>query len=121
MKKTIFILTILLPIIIFAQENKNVETIKRDAAKWFKDVYVEQVFKKPHSYRLMGLIATPVSFKEMLMRDLADVQNDIDTCSVPETARNQKAYNDYMEKYKKCQAELIKESYSHKFNITILR
>lgn len=110
MKRMLFLLlSFLMYSPIFSQENKDVETIKNNAEKWFKDVYVEQFFKDPYSYRLMGLKAIPVSFKERLIKDLANVQNDMDTCTVSEIERNQKAHDDCMEEYEDCKTNAAKE------------
>lgn len=110
MKKILFVLIaffIYSPIL--AQKNKNVETIKENAEKWFKEVYVEQYFKDPYSYRLMGLKAIPVSYKELLMKDLANIQNDIDTCTVSKNERNQSAHDDCLKEYEECKIGATKE------------
>lgn len=110
MKKILFVLIaffIYTPI--FAQENKDVEIIKENAEKWFKEVYVEQFFKDPYSYRLMGLKAIPVSYKELLIKDLANIQNDIDTCTVSKNERNQSAHDYCMKQYEECKIGATKE------------
>lgn len=85
------------------------EIVKEKAEKWFKEIYVDKFFKDPYSYRLMGLKALPISVKEMLLNELAIIQNDIDTCSVSNGERNRQTQEECMAKYEESLQNIEKE------------
>ena len=119
MKRVLFILLAVFFIqgICYAQAKSNKTTsvkpesemVKEKAEKWFKEVYVDEFFKDPYSYRLMGLKALPISVKDMLLNELAIMQNDIDTCSVSDGERNSQTQEECMAKYEESLQNIEKE------------
>lgn len=85
------------------------EIVKENAEKWFKEVYVDKYFKDPYSYRLMGLKAIPISTKEYLLKEIAIMQNDIDTCTVSEGERNKKTHDECMDEYENSKLKIQEE------------
>lgn len=110
MKKALvaFVVIFLLQGICYAQiKSKNKATatkpeseiVKEKAEKWFREVYAERFFKDPYSYRLMGLKAIPVTLREQTNQQLAEIQIEIDTCTVAEVDRNQETYDECVRRY----------------------
>lgn len=85
------------------------EIVKENAEKWFKDVYVEKFFKDPYSYRLMGLKAIPVTIKEAFLRELSNIQYNIDTCTIAKADRTQESYDECMRLYEQNLKDIEKE------------
>ncbi|MGJ1305146.1 hypothetical protein [Sphingobacterium multivorum] len=91
MKKVLFLVLLVVPFLGFAQKRKttsngatvsNEEKLKIKTLKWFRDVYVEENWKDPYSYKLMKCTLTPVLFVDHLKsvrEDLVNNFNEIDT------------------------------------------
>lgn len=90
-------------------EKIQLDEIKANAEKWFKDVYVESFFKDPYSYKLLKSMVTSISKKESLIKDISMVQNRIDTCSLAMEDRNTEAYDICIKELERGKAEYEKE------------
>lgn len=81
----------------FGQQKKATDpmaALKTKTEKWFKEIYVEQSFKDPYSYKLMKCIIAPVSLKdrtEESKRELMYLLSSADTT---------KSYGEYAERKK---------------------
>lgn len=57
------------------------DIVKEAAEKWFKEVYVEKMFKDPYSYRLMGIKIRPVTYKEGMLELRKEAQAKLDAAN----------------------------------------
>lgn len=80
MKRTILTVLALLPLLAFGQVKKKptpkpteIQIMKSNALKWFKDVYVESTFKDPYSYKLLKADIYPQTNKEAVEKIISDL------------------------------------------------
>lgn len=92
-----------------SSESAIVSDMKVKAEVWFKQVYVETVFKDPYSYRLMGIKALPITLKQGLENQLSSVLDNIKKCTIHPSERNQKGHDAYITMYEKNAALAKKE------------
>lgn len=85
------------------------EIVKENAEKWFKEIYVEAFFKDPYSYRLVGLKTIPVTMKEAFLKELSNIQYNIDTCTIAKADRTQESYDECMRLYEQNLKDIEKE------------
>lgn len=67
---------------LLTEKKSDEQIVMEKAEQWFKDIYVENRFKDPYSYRRVGLKALPVTLKESLVKDMEKAQNIIDTARI---------------------------------------
>ena len=86
MKKflTLILLTTLFVDYSFAQQTRDNRSsdseikIQENAEIWFKDVYVEEIFNDPYSYKHLKTITTPKTIEDFLNKKLSDINNQLD-------------------------------------------
>lgn len=121
MKKVLIIYLIILSIIVNGQTTKNrvsqpkttlkvEDTIKLEAEKWFKTVYVEAVFKDPYSYKLLKTIVTPKNWREALSDSIARITSFIDATTLSIKDRSMETRAEYLAEYNKTIAWIDRDS-----------
>ena len=60
MKKILFLILLIIPIISFSQKN----LIEQNALKWFKSIYVQNYFKDPYSFKFVKIKSIPLTNME---------------------------------------------------------
>jgi hypothetical protein len=117
MKNILIIHLILLSIIVNGQTTKNrvsqlkttltiEDTIKLEAETWFKNVYVEALFKDPYSYKHLKTIVSPKNWREALIDSIARISSVIETINLTSEEKLPETRTEYQIKYEKSLAEI---------------
>lgn len=74
---------------VLAQKTSEIDSVLFNAENWFKDVYVENYFNDPYSYRLVAIKAIPITNQDFFNNELTAIQYDLDTCTLSANDKSQ--------------------------------
>ena len=88
-------------------EKKSDEQLAMEKAQvWFKDKYVETMFKDPYSYRVVGIRADSITYGEFLDKMAAIVKSKMEKCDIPAEERTQSIIERYKNVIKECEKSM---------------
>lgn len=123
MKKSILLGLLFLPFLTFGQTKKATgvvktktttittpeEKVKKNAEKWFKEIYVEKNFKDPYSYKLLKLTSEKFSKEQDLNDSISYLTAEIEKCKLPERERTPEGRQAYKSIFDKASLEIKKD------------
>ncbi|WP_321437304.1 hypothetical protein [uncultured Bacteroides sp.] len=86
------------------------EIVKTNAGNWFKEFYVENLFKDPYSYKLLKITATSKNIKEALSDSLVELDNRIKNSRCSSTMNLDASRAECQKEYDKTKIEIANES-----------
>jgi hypothetical protein len=86
------------------------EVVKLKAEEWFKNVYVESVFKDPYSYKLLKTIVTSKTIKESISDSIAIISQSIDTCTLSYKDKGDEGRKEWQDFYDETKKKLDKDT-----------
>lgn len=139
MKRTILTLLALLPMLAFGQIKKKTyvkpvnqvekakqpptspkqvinieETVRNNAEKWFREVYVDKLFKDPYSYKLLKLTSERIDVKQSLLDSIVYLNSEIEKCNITEKNRTLESRGLWQAAYDKVFLDITKDENSLK-------
>lgn len=101
-KQLLTLITIAITSLSFAQNSKQIKkapskinsspktavdpeaSTRNNAQKWFKESYVEKLFKDPYSYKLLKLTSEKVNVKQSLIDSISYLDGEMAKCNIAE-------------------------------------
>lgn len=91
---------------VIKQVKTDEEVAIEKAQVWFKEKYVETMFKDPYSYRVVGIKADSITYGKFIDKRVNRIKKEMEKCDIPIDERTQATAERYKVMARECDESL---------------